>query len=538
MAYKHKVLAGENLNAIASKYGFSNYKEAGISAVPSGDFDMIRPGDEITLNNYDPNKITTIGSTPSAISSNDVAGEYKAASSTLDEKLNENNRAYRLNDGSMAYFSGEVTDAELAAKNGKTLPKTGAEEPKPKTGDEPKPGTAEADPLYQSMLKSETAGKASADAWAAAQNLKINALLPKTLSLLDAQYASSVSNITNTYTKLIEEQKVINSRSIDRTKAYGLSHGGQYMPLEFGDAISEKESQASNEIAKLDNSRNDLLAKAKQARDQGEITALRDNMKDLATVEETMRQRTKDLADEVQKRYELTVTARKEAEAKQKETVQKALAAASIQHLDDFKNAKDEKAKDKIVRQIILDSAGTLTDADYYSVYTALNGAMVSANDKTLATKKTEAEIKSTEALTKDRIASAAKSYADIAVKSDEKKALSTMKSEVDAIDFKSGTDGKVDEADAEAKRQAFVKKYGSDGKKYWDDIFKDESGFYSYQATSGGDDAATGLTAIGATPDEAKQISADVKTYGIEAVIKQLGADEATAKKLREIFK
>ena len=488
MAYKYKVQAGDNsLNTIASRFGFSNYKEAGVSTVPSGDFDMIRPGDEITLNNYDPNKVTTIGSTPSALSSNDVAGEYKSASSTLDEKLNENSRAYRLNDGSMAYFSGEVTDAELAAKNGKTLPKTGAEDPNktPVKTDEPKPGTAEADPLYQSMLKSEAAGKASADAWALAQNEKINSLLPKTLSLLDAQYASSVSNITNTYTKLIAEQKVINARSIDRTKAYGLSHGAQYAPLEFGDAISEKETKASNEIAKLDNDRNDLLAKAKQARDQGEITALRDNMKDLATVEETMRQRTKDLADEVQKRYELTVTARKEAETKQKETVQKALAAASIQHLDDFKSAKDEKAKDKIVRQIILDSAGTLTDADYYTVYTALNGALVSANDKTLATKKTEAEIKSTEALTKDRIASAAKSYADIAVKSGEKKTEAVMKAEIDTISFKTGADG-VDEDDAEAKRQEFVKKYGKEGKTYWDNIYKDESGFYSYKSRGG----------------------------------------------------
>lgn len=498
MAYKYKVAQGDTLNTIASRFGFSNYKEAGISSVPSGDFDAVSPGDEITLANYDPNKVTTIGSTPSAISSNDVAGEYKSASSNLDEKLNENSRAYRLNDGSMAYFSGEVSEAELAAKNGKTLPKTGEEEPKPKTGDEPKPGTAEADPLYQSMLKSEAAGKASADAWAAAQNLKINALLPKTLSLLDAQYASSVSNITNTYTKLIDEQKIINSRSIDRTKAYGLSHGAQYVPLEFSDAISEKETKAANEIAGLENSRNDLLAKAKQARDLGEITSLRENMKDLNTVEETMRQRTKDLADEVQKRYELVVAARKEAETKQKETVQKALAAASIQHLDDFKNAKDEKAKDKIVRQIILDSAGTLTDADYYSVYTALNSAVTSAKDKSLATRKTEAEIKSTEALAKDRTASAAKSYAEAAVKSTEKKTQATMKADIDAISFKTtenelkdkktgkvtGKETVIDEDDAERKRQAFVKKYGEAGKKYWDNIYQvgTNPAVYDYQ--------------------------------------------------------
>ena len=42
MAFKHKVLPGETLNTISQKYGFANYKKAGVSSVPSGNFDLIK----------------------------------------------------------------------------------------------------------------------------------------------------------------------------------------------------------------------------------------------------------------------------------------------------------------------------------------------------------------------------------------------------------------------------------------------------------------------------------------------------------------
>lgn len=49
MATQHVVKAGETLNAISKQYGYSNYKEAGVTSVPSGNFDLIRVGDVITL---------------------------------------------------------------------------------------------------------------------------------------------------------------------------------------------------------------------------------------------------------------------------------------------------------------------------------------------------------------------------------------------------------------------------------------------------------------------------------------------------------
>lgn len=43
--------AGDTLNSIAASQGFKNYKEAGITSVPSGNFDLIRPGDTINFGN-------------------------------------------------------------------------------------------------------------------------------------------------------------------------------------------------------------------------------------------------------------------------------------------------------------------------------------------------------------------------------------------------------------------------------------------------------------------------------------------------------
>ena len=49
MATSHVVKAGETLNSIAKQYGYSNYKAAGITSVPSGNFDLIRVGDVINI---------------------------------------------------------------------------------------------------------------------------------------------------------------------------------------------------------------------------------------------------------------------------------------------------------------------------------------------------------------------------------------------------------------------------------------------------------------------------------------------------------
>ena len=470
MAFKHKVLQGENLNSISQKYGFANYKKAGISSVPSGNFDLIRPGEEITLGNYNPAEVKPFGSTEPVVSSNDGAGEYKSLGTSLDKKLNPDYQ-YKLASGQIvnigdpninqdmlkgATYLGGGTGTDPLAKKEEAGKGIVAGE---------KEFTSSGDPLYDEMIKSQETSKASSEQWAADMKSQVASLLPRTLALLDQQYASSVSNITNTYTKIIEEQKKINRVNIDRTTAYGLSSGAQYVPLEFTNAISDQEQKSSNAIAGLENERNDLLAKAKVSRDEGELTTLRENMDALNKVEETMRQRTKDLADQVQKRYELTVKVRKEQETKHQENVKKTMDMAKFKYIKDFQAAKDEEEKAKIIRKIILDSAGKLTDEDFYSVYSAMASATATAKELTEKDLKEKADLEYKQAQTAKEKASI-KTPEEIAANIEEKKAKAAK-----------------DWADAAVK-------YGTDGKKFWDDVYKNDTGLYDYdiETVKGGD--------------------------------------------------
>lgn len=408
MAFKYKVAPGDTLNQIANRYGFANYKLAGVSSVPSGNFDLIRPGEEITLGNYNPQEIKSIGSTDPIITSEQNAGEYKDLASSLDKKINpppEGNFEEYLQQ--IADQNPELAD-EMMDKLGYTRNSDKSAEQKDTKE------IASGDKLYDEYLKGQETLKTGMDTQKAEKEAEIKALLPKTLALIDAQYAATTSNITNTYSKLLTEQQRINQVNVDRTKAYGLGAGGQYMPLEFTSAVSEQEQKAANAISTLENERNDLLAQAKASRDQGEISALRDNMDALNKVEETMRQRTKDLSAEVQKRYELTQAVRKEQESKFQERANKTLEAAKIKYLKDFQNAKTEEDKVKVIRKVILDSAGTLTNDDFYSIYSSLNSAVMGAGEVKTKAEKEAADLEYKKAQTKKEIIDAKKAEADI----------------------------------------------------------------------------------------------------------------------------
>lgn len=51
MPISYTVKQGDTLNKIASSYGYKDYKDAGVSSVSSGNFDLIRPGEIINLGN-------------------------------------------------------------------------------------------------------------------------------------------------------------------------------------------------------------------------------------------------------------------------------------------------------------------------------------------------------------------------------------------------------------------------------------------------------------------------------------------------------
>jgi len=63
MAITYTVKKGDTLNSIVQAQGFKNYKEAGITSVPSGNFDLIRPGEVITIGNAKPVPTTGLDTT-------------------------------------------------------------------------------------------------------------------------------------------------------------------------------------------------------------------------------------------------------------------------------------------------------------------------------------------------------------------------------------------------------------------------------------------------------------------------------------------
>jgi hypothetical protein len=71
MALDYTVKEGDTLNGIATANGFSNYQDAGITSVPSGNFDLIKPGDQITLGNAKDS--STIPNNPAAIAATSTA---------------------------------------------------------------------------------------------------------------------------------------------------------------------------------------------------------------------------------------------------------------------------------------------------------------------------------------------------------------------------------------------------------------------------------------------------------------------------------
>lgn len=68
MAYDYTVTNQDSggLNTIANRFGFDNYKSAGVASVPSGNFDQIKAGDVIHFGNYNGPTTTPVTPTPPA----------------------------------------------------------------------------------------------------------------------------------------------------------------------------------------------------------------------------------------------------------------------------------------------------------------------------------------------------------------------------------------------------------------------------------------------------------------------------------------
>lgn len=458
MAYKYTVQNTDSggLNSIAQRFGFKNYKEAGVSAVPSNNFDVIRAGDVIEFNNYDPNKIQTMAENGSpVVSSKDNAQQYGENSKTVDGLL-----------GSLAPDKGATTEKTTETPTDKYVPNA--------TGDK-----------NVDTGKIETTGDPVLDrlnSWEKEQDTKINTnaetkkveyanLYNTSLSAIDATLQSTLDSINSTFNKRIEEQKKINRINIGRVTAYGLSEGGRYTPIDFNDAISNREVEASDKITELENQRNSLISQAKSARDSGQSKLLSEKLANLEKVDESIRKQFQEVKDEADRQYKLLRDIRQEEETKHANAVAKMLGnlkAIAPSFIDEYEKL-DGEAKNKFIQDL-----QTKTGLDFASIYSTLEGAVITGKNDYLDMEKKKADIESAKALTADRKASTAKTWAEKA--KIEKGGTQTDMSK-DVPDTFSDAD------DFAKQKRAFVKKYGEDGNKYWEAIFYDkENEEYSYE--------------------------------------------------------
>lgn len=476
MAFTYKVQKGDTLNSIANRYGFKNYKEAGISAVPSGNFDLIREGEDITLANYNPKDVTPIGSTPPVVSSKDNAQQYREDSNILDNVIGNQTKANDAN----TTKEGDTTKKDPAVfapnldTNGKQV---GDERGYTETGN----AVTDAYGKFISSLQAK-ADQYNAEADASKENYK--SLYTTSLSAIDATAQATIDRINTTYDKRVEEQKRINAINIGRVKAYGLGNGGQYVPLQYSDAVSNREQEASDKISSLESQRTSLIAEAKSARDAGASKLLRDKLADLDRIDSELRKTLADVEKEANDQYKLLRDLRKEEETKHQEQIKKMLAnltAIAPQYADEYEQMSTEE-KDAFVQKLV-----EQTGLEYASVYATLESAVAGVTEKEQKSRKAEADIKASEALSYQRNTAGAKNLADIALKDKERQDKLKMNEEI--------PDTFASEEDFLAQRQAYVKKYGVEGGKLWDNVFnKDDVGDYTYtiDANAGSGDRVT----------------------------------------------
>lgn len=388
MPFTYKVTNKDTggLNEIVKRYGFANYKQAGVSSVPSGNFDMIKEGDEITLNNYDPNKINTIQNTPAIISSKDQASTYNQNSSKVDTLTTPKETTTNNNNN--------VVDTTKTNNVNNTVIDPIKKEDTMQGIDD--------DPVYKKFFGDLESEKAKLDTEAENKKAEYNTLYSTSLADLDNTLASTLEKINTTFAKRIEVQKRTNTLNVDRRKAYGLSEGGQYTPIDFRDAISSEEREGADEISRLENERNALISEAKSARDTGKSKLLAEKLANLEQVDTNIRNKFTDILNKSEKKYELARKIQEQKEKDHQELVKKQLSyieAYGTQNIDELGN-KDPKALDTVIKELQLMTGGVVS---YSEVFSTLNKSIVEAKKNALDIRKKEADIKSEEALANQR---------------------------------------------------------------------------------------------------------------------------------------
>jgi len=273
MSIQHTVSSGETLNSISQKYGFSNYKTAGITSVPSGNFDLIRPGEVITMN--DQPRAVQQTTTPDRI-------QTKKNLSTFDQLLADQ-EANRANQAKTTTTTTDTTTKDTT------------------TSEDLFSNTS---PTGQKVLAIQEEGKK--------RITDITNSLTNLQSSMDASTNSLINSIKQVYGARIEDMKDSNKRLLATKEQVGIRSGRErYMPVIQSGILTDEEIQGHERISKLEGEMLGLVAKAEQARSENNYKLFNSNYEKLNEI-------TKQMKDEISNAYELAVkvdTERKQARA-------------------------------------------------------------------------------------------------------------------------------------------------------------------------------------------------------------------------------
>lgn len=334
------------------------------------------------------------------------AGEFTSNSSTLDSKLNTAN----------GMSGGSVTDSAIN-NTGTGVSKTPVS-PLPTPTPTPNPKEPKA-PEYIDIGKLLDDEKAKLDPEYEKKKQENEKLYQTQFANYDQAYSNDVANINSIFNQRIETQKRLDKIDIDRRKAYGLGASGnaQYMPVEYSDAITNRERESANEIQKLDLERSNLLSKAKQARDSGQANLLKDNMERINAIEDRMRNQIKEsLAMAQLENKTAWDNYEKQKEEFTKEMGERAKRAI-LAYGDEYNKAKTPEERQAIIKKAIESQGGTASDANIFvnmdSAFKANAEAVykteLGKTKDTLALEKERQAIESTKATTAKKIADIAK---------------------------------------------------------------------------------------------------------------------------------
>jgi len=245
------VKQGDTLNSISQAQGFKNYRDAGITSVPSGNFDLIRPGDVITFGDTKqaPGMLQTT-TAPRIQGKRDGTALTDRTTSIQTNKDNQN----------AAKLAQDTIDAQ-------------------KKDTTPVVDTTTTAPAVDPQITAANA-KHEADITAA------NDQLESAKALLNTSTQALIDNIKTIYNNRLAQMKASNEALLGTVTQSGLRSGrARYLPTTQAKILSDEESKANLRMGQLEGEMLSLISKAENARSKGDLKLLNDNMNALDKID-------------------------------------------------------------------------------------------------------------------------------------------------------------------------------------------------------------------------------------------------------------